>query len=82
MEIKEAVKIVENCKLTRRRDTQSAQELMCLILINKECSRRCGKRLFSFFEMVSILSTTDSALSYVVSNIEEFTKRMLEEKNK
>ena len=73
MKINQAVRIVENCPKTREPHQQS---LLCLIEINKKHKEIYGKRLFTFFEMVGILNSTDEALSYVVSNIEQFTKKI------
>jgi hypothetical protein len=71
MKQEEAIKIVENCDSTREPHQQA---LSCLIKINRRFKEIHGKRLFNFFEMISILNSTDEALSYVVSNIDYFSQ--------
>lgn len=71
MKINQAVKVVENC----RKSTKGNQSLLCLMLVNDRFRELHGERLFSFWEMVTVLNDPDEALSYVVSNIEIFTKK-------
>ena len=73
MEINQAVEIVEQCYKTREPHQQS---ILCLIEINQKVKEKHGKKLFTFFEMVSILNSSDEALSYVVSNIDTFTNKL------
>jgi len=79
MKINEAVKIVENSIRTRHKDDESSQAIICLMDINDNIKKKTGKKLFTFFDIVYILSCPNEALSYVVSNIEKVEELRMEE---